>query len=352
MGFRIQWCVCTVFTLMCSINENGGTFPIQTPQAGMILDQRPGGGTVSGCTFINPIMEGITAGNGLGIDLIHTLQNNFQGGTSEGNKVGIFSETTSPPDNFGNTFVGIDFESNTLNDIAINAGAGGSHTFIGINSNSGSSNPNIDLAGGDNTSFIGGYLRQVNIRTGVSGTLVEGAQLSNNGLLGITGAGASGCRVMACTLVDGGRNVTGQVADQLGSTSNAFVPTILGAGTAGTQAYSTQKCTFTQYGAAGNGFVDFAIAFTLTANSGGSGNATVSLPVAARNIAGQLQTVMIGDYTGVTLGGLGRSLALRLSPGSTNAQLVESDSGSVNNLLAITAISTTATIIISGRYLI
>jgi len=323
-GFRINWCVATDFKLCCSINE-AGSFPSQTPQAGLILDQRGSGETVAGCTFITPIFEGITAGNGIGIDLEHTLQNIFLGGTSEGNRIGVRQLAQTPQDNFGNTFYGMDFESNSQNDIIVTGG--GSITFVGINANSVSANPNADLFG-DNATFIGGFVRQVQAESASTGTALVGVQLSNGGGLGITGTGPY--RAISCQLVNGARTPTAQVVDQVGNTINTFVPTISGATTPGTQTYAAngQKCTYTQVGSAGNGWVDFSIFLTLTGNSGGAGNAVISLPVTARNLTNAFQTVVIGDYTGVTLGAAGRTLAARINPNGTTATLLETDTGS------------------------
>jgi hypothetical protein len=46
---------------------------------------------------------------------------------------------------------------------------------------------------------------------------------------------------------------------------------------------------------------------------------------------GNQKTICIADYTGVTLGALGRTLAMRIPPASITGLLLESDTGSVNN---------------------
>lgn len=347
-GVRINWCVSTAFTITCSINENGGTFPFQVPQAGIILDQRSVGETVANCLFLLPRIEGITAGNGIGIDLEHTLACTFVGGTSEANKVGVRQLTQTPQDNFSNTITGMDFESNTQNDIVVTGG--GSLTLIGCNAqSSGAANPNIDLFG-DNCTISGGYARTVKVESASTGTVLIGVQLSD--ALGITGAGIF--KAIGCQLSNGSRTVTAQVPDQIGNTVSTFVPTIVGGTTPGTQTYAAngQKCSYTQIGTTGNGFVDFTMWINLATNTGGTGAATVALPIASRAGTNFLQTVVIGDYTGVTLGAAGRTLCIRINPGTSVAQLLESDTGSVNNFIAIGSVSGTAAIVVSGRYLI
>lgn len=351
-GLHTQWVVANKINFICSSNEGIAGFAILVPSVGMLLDRRGLGETTAGNTFITPILEGITGGSGVGIVLSHTLMNSFYGGTSEGNKLGIQVLAQTPQDNADNTFVGMDFESNiTTGDILVQGGTG--LTCIGINSSSLTGANNIDLQGGINTTFVGGFLRLVSVGASSGGTSFNGCALATGGGVGIVGTGVY--RSVGCTRVDGtGAAITAYAQDVVGNTlTQNPLPTISGATTPGTQTYNTQLGTYTQVGTTGNGFVDFAIVLTLATNAGGgTGIAIVTLPVAARNITGLLQTVVIGDYTGVTLGANGRTLAMRLSPGLATGLLLETDSGSVSNFIPITSVASTASIVISGRYLI
>lgn len=344
---RINWCVTTTFQVLCSINESG-SFPFQTPQAGIICDQRGAGETTANCLFLKPCLEGITAGNGVGIDCQHTLACTFGPGTSEGNKIGWRQVSQTPQDNYSNLIYGMDFESNSANDVL--AAGGGSLTLMGCNLQSSTSNPNLDIFI-DNVTVVGGYCRNAQVESAATNAVFIGVQ-GSNAFTFPSGTGTLfdtiGCQVSNST-----RTVTAQVPDQIGK-NGTYAPTLVGGTTPGTQTYAAngQIGQYKQIGAAGNGYVKFTVFVNLASNSGGTGTASISLPVAARSGTNLFQTVVIGDYGGITLGAAGRTLALRINPGGSVGQLLETDTGSVNNFIAIGAVSGTANIVVSGEYLI
>ena len=107
-AMRCEFMVSNSFEEFCySGNEAGIT--VATAK-GIILEKRNAGEQSSDCTFINPIIEGTT---GDGIYGPEAAQCTFIGGTSEGNGAGggagaVYLGVNS----FGNTFIGLDMESN------------------------------------------------------------------------------------------------------------------------------------------------------------------------------------------------------------------------------------------------
>lgn len=108
-GLLVKFAVCTQFDVTVSANE-GGWYAGAKPAAGVTLDLRNSGETVSYCLFPNPIIEAPT----IGIQLINTLGNVFLGGTSEGcSNYGVYAALGAIHDRF----IGTDFEVNTIADV-------------------------------------------------------------------------------------------------------------------------------------------------------------------------------------------------------------------------------------------
>lgn len=200
-ALRTQWCVLTIFEITCSANE--APFRALMPKAGIVAEQRDKGETTAGCTFNVPILEGIA---GTGIDLQATLQCVFIGGSSEGNQVGIRQTNAN---NVGNTFIGMDLEANKVQDVVVTGGS--NLTFVNVNSISPVGSPNVDLAAGDNTTFVGGYVRWLNVQARSSGTALFASQVADSWGLGIRGPGA--VAAFGVQKVNGSRVVTGRVGD-------------------------------------------------------------------------------------------------------------------------------------------
>lgn len=110
-GMRVEFAVCTEFNYVCSVNEDGWYLGAK-PAAGLTLAIRNAGETVSYCYFPCTIIEGPT----IGIQLLGTLGNLFDGGTSEAcTQYGVSASSGAANDKF----VGMDFEVNTTADIYV-----------------------------------------------------------------------------------------------------------------------------------------------------------------------------------------------------------------------------------------
>jgi len=100
--FHGKFAVTNEFNIVSSVNQ--GSFFSATAPKGILLTERSAGEEFSANTFYNPIIEGMI---GVGIQLDKALNNNFYGGTSEGN-AGANVECLSSTRN--NTFTKIDLE--------------------------------------------------------------------------------------------------------------------------------------------------------------------------------------------------------------------------------------------------
>ena len=339
-GIRVNWCVCTVFdSPTCSSNE--AAFAAQVPAAGLILDVRGAGEYTSYCTLISPVMEGITSGSGVGIDISGGLGNHFLGGTSESNKNGMVHEIVSR-----NTIVrGMDFESNTVHDLVLSGGTLAEFYDCSFGSNA-TSAPNIDVqvavAG---LAFFGGYIRWINLQA--DHCAFYGCTVAQGPTVGIQN-NTHAYKAYGVIVVDGSGNFAADQPDQVGE-SGTFTPQIFGATTAGAQTYTNQVGFYQRVGKV----VQFSITLQLATNSGGAGNARIRLTgmPSARNLVQCTHSFAVCSYTGVTLGAAGRQLSAQMPAGGITMDLLETDTGSVSNFIAITAVSGTAVITISGSYL-
>lgn len=110
-GMRVEFAVCTEFNYVCSVNEDGWYLGAK-PAAGLTLAIRNAGETVSYCYFPCAIIEGPN----IGIQLLGTLGNLFEGGTSEAcTQYGVYAG----PGAFNDKFFGMDFEVNTTADVYV-----------------------------------------------------------------------------------------------------------------------------------------------------------------------------------------------------------------------------------------
>lgn len=166
-GIRVNFAVCNLFKLTCSVNQEGWYLGAK-PQYGLFLDIRNANEQVSYCTFLNPIIEGPTDG----IRMPGALGNTFLGGTSEACTNGIIVG----PASYANKFYGIDLEANTTVDLVC---SGYGNDFINVDS---------DLyclfdATSHSNQVMGGNFKNLQLLTGSHGNLVSGARVnrSNNG---------------------------------------------------------------------------------------------------------------------------------------------------------------------------
>lgn len=344
VALRTNWCVCTTFDqFTCSINE--AAFTLQVPAVGIWLDELSGLQTAF-CNIDRPVLEGITSVNGQGILFASTLGCQVKGGTSEGNRIGL---SVSGSNNTKNIVIGMDFESNTQNDVTLSGGQAIEFYHCSFSSLA-TANPNIDVQVAiTGLTFYGGFIRWINMQ--VDNACFFGVRFSNGGSVGLKNNGHA-YKSVSSILVDGSELKTGDVPDSVGE-SGTFTPTIFGATTAGAQTYTQQKGYFQRVGHV----VHFVLVIQLSANGGGAGTARISLnggaapPPPSRNQTLCTHSFAVCNYTGVTLGAAGRQLSATMAAAGLTMDLLETDTGSVSNSIAITAVGATAIINISGSYL-
>jgi len=162
-GIMLIWNVLNEIRVVCSSDIQAF---VKQPDYGIVLDERNPGEQSAANTFINPIIEGVKTG----IYLKKSLENNFFGGTSEGNEIGLLADSGAE----GDCFYGIYFELNSTRSIDI---SGGRITFYDVKQNSGSIG--IVRSGATNTRFFGGFVPAVDINSGAVNTLISGCQSQN-----------------------------------------------------------------------------------------------------------------------------------------------------------------------------
>lgn len=330
-GIHVQFAV--LCTLRLGMTANDGVAYTTPPPVGVILDARGASETTAYCRFPNLFVEGLAAGTGLILNA--TLGNEFTNGSCEGCSVGLKQNGTP---NDLNTFYDFDFEANTANDVLVTSGT--NLKFVNCQSVSSTSNPTIDLQGGESTTFVGGYYSRVNCQSGATNTCFFGCQVPSGGP-GIQNTGSK--KIVGVSQVNTvTRAFVGALNDELGEQST-FTPTIFGNTVAGSQTFSKQEGFYTRVGKR----VDFTINLVLTANSGGSGTALIGgLPFTSRTTGNQ--TVQVNEWTGITLSTSSDAIGLRIAANTTQGSLIES--GASSAAIAITAISATASLSISGSY--
>jgi hypothetical protein len=166
-GIRINFAVCNVLKIACTVNQEGWYLGAK-PQYGLVLDIRNANEQVAYNTFINPIIEGPTDG----IRMPGALGNTFLGGTSEACTNGVIVG----PASYANKFYGLDLEANITVDILCQ---GYGNDFINVDSDlyclfDGTSHSN---------QVLGGNFKNLQLLPASHGNLVSGARInrSNNG---------------------------------------------------------------------------------------------------------------------------------------------------------------------------
>lgn len=166
-GIRVNFSVCNLFKLTCSVNQEGWYLGAK-PQDGLVLDIRNANEQVAYCSFLNPIIEGLPNG----IVMPGALGNSFFGGTSEACANGIILGAAS----YANKFYGIDLEANTAIDLLC---SGYANDFVNVDSDlyclfDGTANSN---------QVVGGNYKNLQFLAGGHGNLASGVRVnrSNNG---------------------------------------------------------------------------------------------------------------------------------------------------------------------------
>lgn len=223
-GFRAQWSVLTRHEL--TVSDNRDVFTI-APAVGLHVTESVAGNYTAACEF-HCVMEGPISN--LGIDYESGGLGNIFTGTCEAIPRGFRQRATAADA----VLHYMDFEGNAVYDLLIE---GRGLEVVGGDCQSLTSDLNVTVAAtASDTSFRGGYKRAITIAAGALGTTVNDLALSDNGALGIQGAGAwrGGGNVKVSTL----RAITADIADQAGAVGS-FVGTLTGCTTAptGTIAY-------------------------------------------------------------------------------------------------------------------
>lgn len=160
-GLRTEFSVCTQFNVFVT---NNGTFTYQ-PLNGYYLSNRNTAETTSACTFLNPIIEGVS---GDGIYLANAVSNSFISGTSEGNAgYGINMQVGCSR----NAFYGIDLEGDTAGSVLDNGNYNSYHSCLFANTAT-FNGTNLSVFGGQAVTIINNnalYLCGVSY-TGLGGT--------------------------------------------------------------------------------------------------------------------------------------------------------------------------------------
>jgi hypothetical protein len=188
--FTVKWAVLTEFDLIVSVNDS--PFSV-TPTTGVVIRESAGGYTSA--SRFNLTIEGVS---GIGIDVQYASGCTFTG-TSESNGTGLRDNALC----LRNTYNNVWFEGNKVTDAAL---YGKDSVFINVHSQSLVSE-NFDLFTAQNTKFIGGMLRKLNLQAGSADTLLLGVATSDHPALGIVGVGTQrriGCIKLNTSYVKSG----------------------------------------------------------------------------------------------------------------------------------------------------
>jgi len=327
---RVRSCVSTTFKDLCCSN-NVDTFTT-IPDTGLLITQVIWGGAparTTACTFDNIVMEG-PFGN-ICLDLEGADLCTFTGGAFEGAARGGVIR----PESRGNVFLGTDFEANSVYDVEV---LGKRTTFIGSAfSSPGSAGTVLVQPGAEQTSFFGGFARRIFLDAASLDTKLIGASVSSATGEGVTGTGAY--ESYASTRVDNALTYVG------GLDRGAFTPTVYGGTAAGTQSYGTRA----GYAERNGSIVTFNLSLTLTANSGGTGNAQIELPQQCRNQSGLTVELPCTTNSAITFSGANNRALLRIAPGDSFGTLIQCQNGGNASALPIGSIGA-GTITIGGSY--
>lgn len=257
-----------------------------TTLVGISLINRNALDSCSNCTWINPIIEGIS---GNGISATAAIANTFIGGTIEGcgyttGYGGIFLGTNTAE----NSFIGTDLESNGIVADATTfhiKNAGIRNSFINIFADNVLSSL-VWITGGNSTNILGGQIASLKIDAGVKNTVATA--LAYNGT--ITDAGTDTRFIQRYAITSATTLPDSYV------TKGTWTPTVAGIAVVGTPTYTG---TYERIG----DFVSFTIRVTSTTSTASTaGTTTFSTPTS---------TVVSGTCvaaSGVTNLGLGTGL--------------------------------------------
>lgn len=297
------------------------------PQNSLVLQSRVAGDYVAWCTFTNIKAEYAIEN---GILCVDATGNTFVGGTAEHCKTGIYLY----PACSHNTFINMDYEGNTVNDIGIN---GTNNKFINNQCLSGLA-INISVQSAEGTSLDGGYLRSINLQGPSKDTLMTGCSVSDNGALGITGTGTY--RAIRVRKVNGSGNRTGMVEEY---PTSSFTPGIPGSTT------SIAVGTFTKHNNIVTGQLYIVVSSVPTAGT----LRITGLPHAAISTANSYASVTIGQYLGFPSGpGARTQLTAYIAPGASSITIGACGGGLAPVTIDASTLSASAALMVSFSYMV
>lgn len=319
-------------TLKYSTNEAAQT---TTPTNGLVLDNNGVGYYTADCTFTNCIMEGFA---GRGCFIVDGQGNVFVGGTFEGVTRGLEITATG----FGNKFINVWFEANTLNDAEI---YGNSNIFDGCYFGSNTpSQLNVQLVTAQGTVFNSGFIRAVNMQIVSNDSAFFGCGLSSNVALNFQGAGTF--KRVACKKIDINAAVVGVFIDIIGE-SGSWTPAFASSG-GGTQGAATIE--FGQYTLVGS-MCSITGRMSVPKGTLNAGDISVSgLPFTSKNVVGFLQFIIAGSWNNITLSAGFSHIALIINPNSTVAVLSQSGNAGLSAQISLASFPDPMILNFSGSF--
>jgi hypothetical protein len=191
--FTVKWAVLSEFDLIVSVNDSAFTV---TPATGVVIKA---GHDYTADSRFNLTIEGVS---GIGIDVQHASGCAFTG-VSESNGTGLRDNAAC----LRNTYNNVWFEGNKVADAVL---YGKDSVFTNVHSQS-FTDENFNLVTAQNTKFIGGMIRKLNLQAGSADTLLLGVTLPDHVALGIVGVGTH--KRVGCVKVNGDYVKTGSYAD-------------------------------------------------------------------------------------------------------------------------------------------
>lgn len=318
-GLRTEFAVCNDFYPTVTISER--ISQVLTPTYGWYADRRNAGEESADNTIYLPILEGITTGVGRGIHLEYSDSNKVIGGTSEGNKVGLFAGPNADRDNI----IGLYTEVNTQNGFDI---GGSLITLTDCNTGTGAPTPSDTYCSFRSTAVdcrvVGGDIAGITIDSGATRTQLIGIAHSSGAIVTDNGTDTLVVQGPGASKFPKGLQVGGGTATITKYEAGTFTPTITATSGVPT-AYTTQGGTYYQLG----NWVHFSAMVQITGKNTLSGPITIDvsgLPLSASSSAGQLYSVTIGQIGATTITA-GYQVTARMLAGGKKVELYQSGNG-------------------------
>lgn len=297
-GFMIQWAVLNDYRNLF-VSDNIDSFVVN-PQKGIIIDRPAVGYESTANVFTNLIMEGPIVN--VGIDLTFGNVNVFKGGSCEAIARGVVIRA----DSGWNTFIGVDFEANSVYDAEV---LGSRNLFQQcIMSSTGSSGTALIQSGAKNNKWEGGYLREVAIDAAAEASSFDNVSLSDDGAEGFQGAGTD-YLTRNCVLISAASAITARVSNRQGPVGT-FTATLTGCTTSPTGTVDYRQ----------DGDVVTLNIPAITATSNTTAATLTGMPAAIRPAATRSDIGVVTDNSANSLGRFeidsGGTITLRVNAGT------------------------------------